>query len=430
MSTLINLNMWKKRIIYSRYFKSIFWLIFEKLFRIVTSVFVSIWVARYLGPSEFGMLQFLLSIALFTATIATLGLDNLIIKNLVNQKGKEDTVLGTAFFLKFIAGFVTAANAILVLFLMGYEHETLILATIIVSGVIFQSFNVLEFFFHTIAAAKYIALAHSIAIVFVSLTKVTMIASGASLDAFVIISAIELSLFVVGLCFFYAFKFKKSVFKWRFDLIIAGSLIQEGTPLLLANIGFALFTTLNPILVNYFLGEAATGVYSSAYRLQSLGLFLPGVIINTLLPRVISAFQTDAYTGIINKVTSLVVWLGIFLALPAFLFSEQIIQIAFGEAYAPAAQIFPLLMLSNVAVFFFSCWHNWKIVEGRSKLVLLSNVLTGFLNALICIILLPKIGLLGAGVAPLLAVCVSFAMLSCFDKSLPRLAVSSMVWKR
>lgn len=430
MSIRMNYDMLKNRIVNSRYTKNIFWLVFEKLFRMVAGVFVSIWVARYLGPAEFGTLQFLLSIALFTATVSTLGLDNLIIKTLVTHKGQEDLVLGTAFFLKLIAGLVCAASAIFLLFLIGYETEILLLVSIIVSGVIFQCFNVIEFFFHSITAAKYIALAHSIAIVFVSITKVILIASGAGLGAFVVISAIEFSLFIVGLSFFYGIRCKKSFLKWRLNFRIAVGLLTQGAPLLVASIGFALFTTLNPILVNHFLGETATGVYSAAYRLQSLGLFLPGVVINTFLPRVISAFQTDEYTAITLKVTSLVVWMGFLIALPTFMFSEQIINLAFGNAYASAAQILPLMMLGNVAVFFFSCWHSWKIVESKSKLVLLSNVLIGVLNALICIALIPTIGLLGAGIAPLLAVCVSFAILSYFDNSLPQLAVSSVVWQR
>ena len=68
-----------------KYLKNTSWLFGEKILRIVVGLFVGIWVARYLGPEQFGLFSYAQSfVGLFTA-IATLGLDGIVVRELVKE---------------------------------------------------------------------------------------------------------------------------------------------------------------------------------------------------------------------------------------------------------------------------------------------------------------------------------------------------------
>jgi O-antigen/teichoic acid export membrane protein len=85
-----------------RYFANTSWLFGEKILRMIVGLFVGIWVARYLGPEQFGLLSYAQSfVGLFTA-IATLGLDGIVVRELVKDPSRRDELIGTAFWLKFI----------------------------------------------------------------------------------------------------------------------------------------------------------------------------------------------------------------------------------------------------------------------------------------------------------------------------------------
>jgi O-antigen/teichoic acid export membrane protein len=84
------------------YLKNTSWLLFEKILKITAGLFIGIWVARYLGPEDFGEFSFALSFVGLFVALATLGLDGIVIRNLVNNQNQRNQILGSAFFLKFI----------------------------------------------------------------------------------------------------------------------------------------------------------------------------------------------------------------------------------------------------------------------------------------------------------------------------------------
>ena len=87
---------------FMKYFKNTSWLFGEKILRMVVGLFVGIWVARYLGPEQFGLFSYAQSfVGLFTA-IATLGLDGIVVRELVKDESRRDELMGTAFWLKIL----------------------------------------------------------------------------------------------------------------------------------------------------------------------------------------------------------------------------------------------------------------------------------------------------------------------------------------
>ena len=149
-----------------KYFKNTSWLFAEKIIRMVVGLFVGVWVARYLGPEKFGLLSFAQSfVGLFTI-FATLGLDEIVVRELVIDESKRDFLVGTTFWLKLV-------GAIIVLLLLAFavnftsnDYETNIFVFIIASATIFQSFNIVDYYFQSKVLSKYVVYANFISIFF------------------------------------------------------------------------------------------------------------------------------------------------------------------------------------------------------------------------------------------------------------------------
>ena len=124
------------------------WLVADKILRMIVGLFVGVWVARYLGPQQFGLWNYATAFSSLFISFAALGLDGIVVRELVKRPGSQNELLGTAFILKLIGAFVTLLVTIFVITLIRIgDNLTLWLVGISAAGFIFQSINVIDFLF-------------------------------------------------------------------------------------------------------------------------------------------------------------------------------------------------------------------------------------------------------------------------------------------
>ncbi len=149
---------------FRKYLSNTSWLFGEKILRMAVSLFVGIWVARYLGPDQFGLFSYAQAFVGIFAVIATLGLDSIVVRELVKDEGKRDVLLGTAFRLKFIGAIGVLSVLGVAVNFTSNDKFTNILVFIIASAVIFKSFNVIDFYFQSKVMSRYVVFANTISL--------------------------------------------------------------------------------------------------------------------------------------------------------------------------------------------------------------------------------------------------------------------------
>jgi O-antigen/teichoic acid export membrane protein len=169
---------------FMKYFKNTSWLFGEKIFRMVVGVVVSVWVARYLGPQQFGLFSYAQSFVSLFAALATLGLDGIVVREIVKDESRRDILIGTAFWLKIIGAFLVLLILLIVINFTSNDNNTNILIYIIASATIFQSFNVIDFYFQSKVLSKYVVYANIFSLFISSLLKIFLILQEADLIAF------------------------------------------------------------------------------------------------------------------------------------------------------------------------------------------------------------------------------------------------------
>jgi O-antigen/teichoic acid export membrane protein len=387
-----------------KYLKNTSWLLSEKILRMTVGLFVGIWVARYLGPEQFGLFSYAQSfVALFSA-IATLGLDGIVIRELVKDENQRDKLLGTAFVLKLAGAILVFSLLTFSVFVQSNNFQTNLLILIIASATVFQSFNVIDFYFQSKILSKFVVYTNVLSLLLSSIIKVILIINESSLLAFACVVFFDSLVLAIGFIYFY-FQNKLSIFGWQFDKKWAKSLLQDSWPLILSGIAVSVYMKIDQIMIKEILSTVEVGYYAAAVRLSEAWYFVPVVITSSLFPAILNSKKRDTklYNSRLQYLFDLMVLMSITVAILVMFSSELVIALLFGNEYAQASTVLIIHIWAGLFVSLGLCRSKWILAENLQKYTvlflgggLLVNVVGNYL-------LIPKFGINGAAYATLLA---------------------------
>ena len=295
---------------FKRYFFNTFWLMGHRVLRMVVALFVGVYVARYLGPERFGLLSYAGSfVGLFTA-LATLGLDGIMVRELVKTPERRDELLGTAFWLKAGGAVLMWVGIAAAIPFTHNDTQTNILIAIIAFGVIFQAFNVIDFNYQAEVKSKYVVYVHLVQLVVSSITKLVLIWVSAPLVWFACIFLFDAMVHSIGLTVMYL-KNTGNMWKWRWET--AKELLRGSWPLILSGMVISIYMKIDQVMIKEMLGAQQVGHYAAAVKLSEAWYFIPIAITSSVFPAIINAKkQSEAlYYQRLQKLYNLMVWLAV-----------------------------------------------------------------------------------------------------------------------
>ena len=386
-----------------KYFKNTSWLLAEKLLRIFVGLFVGVWIARYLGPENFGILSYSQSFAAIFSVIATLGIDNLLVRELLNDQKKINIILGTSFWLKLLGSFLTLIFLYISLSFTNNDQQIKFFILIIGATTLFQSFNVFDFYFQSQVLSKYVVYANILSLIIISLLKITFIIQGRDLDVFVYLILFESILLAMSLAFFF---FKNSNFKIqipKFNKNIANLLIKDSWPLIFSGILISIYMKIDQVMIKEILGSKEVGEYAAAVKISEAWYFIPGLITSSLFPALMNAKKKDEdlYNKRIQGLYKLIIWISIIFIIPLVLLSDILIDFLYGDAYVEATNVLVIHIWSGIFVFLGLVSEKWLIVENLQKISLYNTAVGVLINITLNFLLINKIGINGAAWATL-----------------------------
>jgi len=389
---------------FKRYFVNTGWLFFGRILRMAITLFVGIYVARYLGPDNYGLLSYANSfVALFLA-ITTLGLDNIVVRDLVRDERKRDELLGTTFILKFIGSILLLGIVAVAVRFTKNDNFTNLLIFIIAGGVIFQSFNVIDFYFRSRVLSKYAVYAQTASGVSGAIIKLLLIYSGMGLIYFAAVIVIENIILAIGLITTYL-KQKLSIFNWKIKFDLAKRLLRDSWPLILSGVAISIYMRIDQVMIKNMLSAEAVGNYAVAVKLSEIWYFIPMAITSSLFPAIINAKKRSEklYYERLQKLYDLMTWLAIGIALPITFLANDIIRLLFGAQYQDAAGVLRIYVWAGVFVFLGVASSQYLIAENYTRISFFRTVIGAIVNVILNIILIPKYGINGAAMATIVS---------------------------
>lgn len=383
-----------------RYLNNTGWMFFEQILRILSGLFVGIWFARYLGPEQFGIYSYVLAFTSIFAGIAKLGLDGIIVRELINNPKKREVLLGTAFWLKLSGALIVILIVTLISSYVNNEALIKLYITIITFGLVFQSFEVVEFYFQSLVMAKIVSICKVFQLLITSLFRVYLILNDSELVYFVLVVVFDS--ICIGVIYFFAYKrYNGKLFFKKFDNKVAIELIKDSWPLVFSALVVMIYMRIDQLMIKQMLGDYEVGIYSAAVRLSEAFYFLPVLITASLFPAIINSKNKakEFFYKRLLKLYTLMVWMAIFVAIIVSLTSQYLVVFLYSEKYIEASNILLVHIWASVFVFLGVASGKYLIVENMTKVAFLRTAIGAVCNVFLNLLLIPSHGALGAAVA-------------------------------
>ena len=395
------------------------WLSMSTILRLGLGLLVGLWVARYLGPSRFGQLNYAIALTSLFAALASLGSNSIVIRELVKSPGQRDVLLGSAMTLRLI-GSAMAMLVVVVLVRLMRPGDTLTFWLVILSaaGFIFQSINVIDLYFQARVESRYTVFAALGAFVLMSLMKVGLILKGAPLIDFAWAGLGEGLLTAAFLSV--AFRLKhQSMRKWRPDFRVMLEILKDSWPLILAGISSMIYLRVDQVLIGQMLNDKEVGLYSAAARISEIWYFIPAAVASSTLPGLIESKKQslELYHMRLQKLANLLVRVAVVVAVVMTFLSKPIITLLYGHSYEGAGPALSVLIWSGIPYSFGGAWGSWMTVENRTGTIFLFHANAAVVNLILNLVLIPRYGILGSAYATLVSYWVGHTVLAAIMKS-------------
>ncbi|MEN6482210.1 MAG: flippase [Anaerolineaceae bacterium] len=394
------------------------WLFFDKILRAGVELLVIAWVARYLGPRQFGLLNFATAFVVLFGAISGLGLRGIVVRDIVNKPEQKYKTLGTSFGLQVIGGLLAF---LLIIYLISYLRPDDVLTKYIVAILgfthIFKATEVIKYWFESQVTSKFTVWVENGVLLAIASIKVIMILSGSSIMAFVWAAFAEAALVALLLMVMYILKVA-AITSWRPNISKGKELILDSWPLIMSGIAVVIYMKIDNIMLGQMIGDEAVGIYSVASRISEAWYFVPMAIISSLFPSLIEAKKQSgkAYYQRLQKVYDLMVLLGVAVALPMTFFSTEVISLFFGESYIPAGPILSVHVWATLFVCLGAASSNWFLIENRQMLSFQRTALGAAVNVGLNFLLIKKYGTIGAAYSTLVSYGFAGFIYDCLQK--------------
>ncbi len=446
MISTIRLRYFANRPTLQKVLSNISWLFIDKVLRMGVGLFVMAWVARYLGPEQFGLWNYAIAFTSLFGAFATLGLDGIVVRELVKTPEKTNELLGTAFVLRLIGSIVAFTLSVGIAFFTGNKDPlTLSLIALSAGGFIFQAFLTIDYFYQAHIISKYTVWSQNLAFLIMSVVKIVLIILKASLLAFAVAGLIEIILGSIFLIFTYLYIFKRHshiisnqsrimepvtarssqnlhslLFNWSFSKATAKSLLKDSWPLIIGSISALIYMRIDLIMVKELLGNIEAGYYTVAQRISESFLFLTVIITQTVFPVATETkkISKELYYRNLLLIYGILTKIAFIICLIIFFSSELIIRYIWGEFYIESIKILQLYVWTSFFVFLSNGSWIFYINENLQKFSMYRLVLGALVNVVLNIILIKRYGLVGAAVASLISYSISSYFFNAFSRKL------------
>jgi polysaccharide transporter, PST family len=394
------------------------WLFADKLLRLLVGVSVGVCLARYLGPLQFGQFNFAVAFVTLLGPLAVLGLDGIVVRELVKHPDQRNLILGATLSLKLLGGIVALTSAqLLIWWLKADDMVARQMVAILSVGVLFQTFDAYDFWFQSQVKSRLTVATKSSAFVLFSLVKVALIITNAGLLAFAWTSLGELVLAGVGLGLVYRMTERGNpasrVVLWCWPRM--RWLLSQSWALLFSGLAIMVYFRIDQVMLAQMVGERELGLYSAALRLSEIWYAIPTILVASASPALIASYARSAeqYYARLQKLFTNLAGLAYLVAIPMSLLSSTLILWLYGPEFAGAGTVLMVHIWTALFVFLGVGLSSWMINEGMTKFYLLQTTAGAVTNTLLNLFLIPRFGAVGASIATLISQAIASYLMLC-----------------
>jgi polysaccharide transporter, PST family len=392
------------------------WLMTDRIIRMGLGLVVGVWVARYLGPTQFGSLNFALSFVALFGTITTLGLDSTVVKSILFDASSTAEILGTAFALRLFGSMLASTLAVVTIQLIEpNDRATLILVSLASAGLIFQVFDAIDPYFQSQVRSKLTVWAKNAAFLLAASFRLSLIWLKAPLWCFAAAQMVELALGAIGMIV--AYKCTGGRFSmWQARKQRAIELLKQSWPVLLSGMAIMVYMRIDIVMLKLMQGDGAVGIYATATRVSEVWYFVPVAIVSSVSPAIIRAVgNSSIYYARIQRLFSMMSLIALVAGSGIALCSKLIIHTLYSDAFSAAAPVLAVHVWASIFVFLGVAQGPWDVSQNLLKLGFYRTLAGAVANVLLNLVLIPRYSAMGAAIATVASYAVSAVFANAFS---------------
>ena len=387
---------------FDKSFSNACWIIGCKLIKAVLTLVTTMITARYLGVSDFGVINYAAGLVAFVVPIMKLGIDSVLVHQIVEKPDAEGEIVGTSIVLNLISAFlcILGIGAFVCIANRG-EEETIIVCVIYSVLLVFQAVEMLQYWFQAKLMSKYSSMAMLFAYIIVAASQILMIVFKVNIYWFALSYSIDYLFISLILLIAYA---KKGTQKFKFSFKRAKELFSISKYYIVSSLLVTVFSQTDRIMLKLMIDSEATGIYSAAATCAGMTSFIFAAIIDSMRPVIFQVAKDEDKTLFHKRMTelySVIIYFSLIQCVVITLLSPIIIKIMYGEEFAASVNALRIVVWFTTFSYLGSVRNVWMLAENKQKYLWIINLSGALGNVILNLILIPIMGVNGAAVASL-----------------------------
>ena len=379
--------------------KNASWLMAGRIVHILLSFVIGLLTARYLGPSNYGVINYATAYTTFFTAFCTLGINSVIVKNFIDHPSEEGETIGTTLLLRLVSSVLSLCTIVgIVRIVDGNEPITLAVVALYCLSLVFHIFDTFNYWFQSKLLSKYYAIATLVSYLAASAYRIVLLMTGKSVQWFAVANSVDYC--IVAILLFLLYKLNHGP-KLSFSIRKAKELLSVSHSYILSGLMVAIYGATDKLMLKQMLDESSVGYYSLASTISTMWVFVLAAVIDSLKPTIMRYHQNDkeSFESSNRKLYAIIFYLSFLASVVITLIAPLFIRIVYGEAYLPA--VTPLrIVVWYVAFSYLGVARDiWIVCEKKQKYLKYLYFGSAALNVLLNFILIPQLGVNGAALA-------------------------------
>lgn len=384
--------------------QNLIWAMSGKVATLFSGLFVGILVARYLGPEQYGLMNYVISYVFLFQTISVFGLDNIEIREEARQGSDHNTIIGTALAIRIVISVMCIVLCVATSIVLDGDAFTTTLVAVYSSSILLNTLSVIRNYFFSIVENKYVVKSEISRTVIGMLIKCALLYFHVSLEWFVVAYAFDGVLLASGYMVSYRNRVG-SMRKWRYDKECAKLLVRESFPLMLTSAAFIIYQRIDQVMIGQMISKESVGHFSVASKFVEILLYIPMIFAQTVAPVLVKAREksSEEYYRKGMLFMNISFWCSMIASAVVSVIAYWLIVIPFGEQYLPAVAILQVMSFKAASVALSNTAGTMLVVEGLQRWAIFRDTI----GCIVCVgmnyLLLPRYGVVAAAVVAILS---------------------------
>lgn len=392
-----------QRLLRSKNIKNSLWIIGEQIFQMLISLIVGILTARYLGPSNYGTLNYTASFVTFFTAIVTLGMEGVVIKKLIERPDEEGRYLGGCIALRFICSVLTIVILPVLIYVLNPSEPIKVVLVLLQSlQLAFKSVQILDSWFQRHLKSRFVSVGKMIACLIVSAYKVFLLMTSKDIIWFAFSNSLTDLVISILLYVFYSRESKQKLLP---DISKGREVLAESYHFVISGLMVSIYSQMDKIMIGQMLSDTDVGLYTTAVTICGMWIFIPLAIINSYRPLILEHKkngQEKLYLLRLKQLYSVIIWLCLGISFLIFIFSGFIIRILYGEAYIGSIGVLRTAIWFETFSVIGTARGIWILAENMNKYVKYYLMIGAGVNLILNLVMIPVMGITGAAIATLI----------------------------